>query len=146
MLIQGISAFFATAAFAILFYLPKKYLIQAGLTGSVVWMIYLVMVQVLGDKVLANFVAALFAALISHVLARFYKTPVTIFLIPGVIPLVPGAGMYQIVKSILDNTVDRTTYYFYQTLQMAGAIALGIFIIDTLFRIAKKNIVKKTQF
>ena len=85
-------------------------------------------------------------ALTAHILARVYKTPVTMFLIPGVIPLVPGAGMFKIVQSILDNTVDKTSFYFFQTLQMAGSIALGIFIIDTLFRIAKKNIVKKTQF
>lgn len=146
MIIQGISAFFGTAAFAILFYLPKKYLVHAGLTGSFVWVIYLIMSQMLDDKVMANFIATLCVALTSHILARVYKTPVTMFLIPGVIPLVPGAGMYKIVQSILDNTVDKTSFYFFQTLQMAGSIALGIFIIDTLFRIAKKNIVKKTQF
>jgi len=61
------------------------------------------------------------------------------FLIPGVIPLVPGAGMYQIVQSIIDNEVDRTSFYFFQTLQMAGAIALGIFVIDTFFSIVKRK-------
>lgn len=139
MIIQGISAFFATAAFAILFYLPKKYLIHAGMTGSFCWFIYLFMLRWTQDKVLANFVATLLVALASHILARGYKTPVTMFLIPGVIPLVPGAGMFQIVQSIIDNTVELTSYYFFQTLQMAGAIALGIFVIDTLFRMVKRN-------
>lgn len=139
MIIQGISAFFATAAFAILFYLPKKYLIHAGMTGSFGWVIYLMIKQMGDDKVLANFIATLFVALVSHILARVYRTPVTMFLIPGVIPLVPGAGMYQIVQSIVDNTVQQTSYYFFQTIQMAGAIALGIFIMDTLFRMAKNK-------
>ena len=143
MIIQGISAFFATAAFAILFYLPKKYLIHSGMTGAFGWVIYLMVKDLNNDKVLANFVATLFVALVSHILARVYKTPVTMFLIPGVIPLVPGAGMYQIVQSIVDNTVERTSYYFFQTIQMAGAIALGIFIIDTLFRMAKNKVQKK---
>ena len=137
MIIQGISAFFATAAFAILFYLPKKYLIHAGLTGAFGWVIYLLVKEPNNEKVLATFVATLFVALVSHILARIYKTPVTMFLIPGVIPLVPGAGMYQIVQSLVDNSVEKTSYYFIQTIQMAGAIALGIFIIDTLFRIVK---------
>jgi uncharacterized membrane protein YjjB (DUF3815 family) len=134
MIIQGISAFFATAAFSILFYLPKKYIIHAGMTGSFGWFIYLIMMEFYDDKVLANFIATLIVALTSHILARIYKTPVTMFLIPGVIPLVPGAGMYQIVQSMVDNSVDRTAYYFFETMQMAGAIALGIFIIDTFFR------------
>ena len=56
------------------------------------------------------------------------------FLIPGVIPFVPGAGMYQIVTGIVEGNVERTSFYFFETLQIAGAIALGIFIIDTFFR------------
>jgi uncharacterized membrane protein YjjB (DUF3815 family) len=104
------------------------------MTGSFGWFIYLIMMEFYDDKVLANFIATLIVALTSHILARIYKTPVTMFLIPGVIPLVPGAGMYQIVQSMVDNSVDRTAYYFFETMQMAGAIALGIFIIDTFFR------------
>jgi uncharacterized membrane protein YjjB (DUF3815 family) len=139
MMIQGISAFFATAAFSVIFYIPKKYIIHAGIAGSFGWFIYLILMKLQGDRVLANFVATLIVALTAHVLARIYKTPVTMFLIPGVIPLVPGAGMYHIVQSIIDNTVDQTSYYFFETLQMAGAIALGIFIIDTFFKRVRKN-------
>ncbi|MDF2519340.1 MAG: hypothetical protein K0R59_4636 [Sphingobacterium sp.] len=110
MIIQAISAFFATAAFSILFYLPKKYIIHAGMTGSFGWFIYLIVMEFSNDKIVANFIATLVIALTSHCLARIYKTPVTMFLIPGVIPLVPGAGMYQIVQSMVDNSVDRTAY------------------------------------
>lgn len=134
MLIQIISAFFATAAFAVLFHLPKKYLILTGTTGSFGWFIYLISLRFMTDKILATLTATLIVALISHILARVYKTPVTMFLVPGVIPFVPGAGMYQVVRSIVDGNSGSTTYYFLETLQVAGAIALGIFIIDTFFR------------
>ncbi len=139
MLIQGISAFFATAAFAILFYLPRKFLLHAGATGSLGWFIYLISLEFLSDKILATLTATLIVALISHILARVYKSPVTMFLIPGVIPFVPGAGMYKIVRSIVDGNTGSTTYYFFETLQIAGAIALGIFIIDTFFRKRTKS-------
>ena len=140
MLIQGISAFFATAAFSVIFFLPKKYIIYAGLTGSFGWFIYLISMKLMEDKVLSTLMATLFIALIAHILARVLKTPVTMFLIPGIIPLVPGAGMYQIVRSIVENNVNETASYFFQTLQVAGAIALGIFIIDTFFR---KKVIKR---
>lgn len=149
MIIQGICAFFATAAFAILFYIPKKYVIQAGATGSFGWFIYLLIMRYQGDKVLANFGATLVIALTAHILARVYKTPVTMFLLPGVIPLVPGAGMYQIVINVIDNTMNRASYYFFETLQITGAIALGIFIVDTFFqkrvKIPKDFIRKKSR-
>lgn len=134
MLLQTISAFIATAGFSILFYLPKKYIIHSGMTGSFGWFIYLIGLEILNDKVLSTIAATLLVALTSHVLARIYKTPVTMFLIPGVIPFVPGAGMYQIVTGIVEGNVERTSFYFFETLQIAGAIALGIFIIDTFFR------------
>ena len=139
MIIQGISAFFASAAFAILFYLPKKYIIHAGMTGSFCWFIYLIVNKVANDKVLATFAATLVVAITSHILARILKTPVTLFLIPGIICLVPGGGMYQIVQSFIDNNTVMTQHYFNETLQIAGAIALGIFIVDTFFRKSVKK-------
>ena len=134
MLLQIISAFIATAAFSVLFYLPKKYIIHSGMTGAFGWLIYLFSLELMDDKVLSTLAANLLVALASHILARIYKTPVTMFLIPGVIPFVPGAGMYQIVTGIVEGNVERTSYFFFETLQIAGAIALGIFIIDTFFR------------
>lgn len=134
MIIQGISAFFATAALSIMFYLPKKYIIHAGMTGSFCWFIYLLVTEATGDKVLATFVATLVVAITAHILARVLRTPVIMFLIPGIICLVPGGGMYQIVQSFIESNTILTEHYFYETLQMAGAIALGIFIVDTFFR------------
>ena len=139
MILQVISAFFATAAFSVLFYSPKKYILHAGLAGGLCWLVYLLIMNYQADKSLANLCATLFVALLSHILARYYKTPVTMFLIPGIIPLVPGAGMYHIVNSILNNENDNAIAYFFETFKMAGAIALGIFIIDTIFRGIKLN-------
>lgn len=134
MLLQIISAFFATAAFSILFYLPKKYIIHSGMTGGFGWFVYLISLILTDDKIISTLTATIIVALTSHLLARIYKTPVTMFLIPGVIPFVPGAGMYQIVTGIVEGNVESTSHYFFETLQIAGAIALGIFIIDTFFR------------
>ena len=80
-------------------------------------------------------------ALMSHTFARIFKAPVTIFLIAGILPTVPGAGMYRIVYYLIANDNARSNYYLIQTLEVAGVIALAIFITDTLFkvRIKKEN-------
>jgi uncharacterized membrane protein YjjB (DUF3815 family) len=139
MIIQVISAFIATAAFSVLFYLPRKYILLAGATGGIGWLIYLLMMNYLNQKSYATLCATLVVALLSHILARVNKTPVTMFLIPGIIPLVPGAGMYYIVHSIFYNNIDDAVHYFFETFLLAGAIALGIFIVDTVFRAIKEK-------
>jgi uncharacterized membrane protein YjjB (DUF3815 family) len=139
MIIQVICAFIATAAFSVLFYLPRKYIVPAGATGAIGWLIYLLMMNYLDNKTYATLCATLIVALLSHIMARVNKTPVTMFLIPGIIPLVPGAGMYYIVHSIFYNEVDQVVHYFFETFMIAGAIALGIFIIDTIFRAIKEK-------
>lgn len=139
MIIQVISAFIATAAFSVMFYLPRKYILLAGTTGGLGWLIYLLMLNSLDNKTYATLCATLIVALLSHILARRNKTPVTMFLIPGIIPLVPGAGMYYIVNSIFYNKIDHAVHYFFETFMIAGAIALGIFIVDTIFRAIKEK-------
>ncbi len=137
MMIQVISAFIATAAFSIIFYLPKKYILQAGMTGAIGWFIYLLYMNYHGEKAFANLCATLVVAMISHILARINKAPVIMFLIPGIIPLVPGAGMYHIIYSVFYNDIDHAISYFFETFKMAGAIALGIFVVDTVFHAIK---------
>jgi uncharacterized membrane protein YjjB (DUF3815 family) len=85
------------------------------------------------------FFAALIVALISHSFARLFKTPVTLFLIAGILPLVPGVGMYRIVYNLITNNNNMAAYYFSETMQIAGMIALAIFIMDTIFKIFQKN-------
>ena len=89
------------------------------------------------DVVLASFLSALAIAFVSHVFARVFKAPVTVFLIAGILPTVPGAGMYRIVYYIIENDREMCGYYLLQTLEIAGMIALAIFIMDTIFRFRK---------
>ena len=64
-----------------------------------------------------------------------FKAPVTVFLIAGILPTVPGAGMYRIAYSIVANDRAGCAYYLLQTLEIAGMIALAIFIVDAIFRV-----------
>lgn len=85
------------------------------------------------------FTAALLVAIVSHLFARIFKAPVTVFLVPGILPLVPGVGMYRIIYYILQENSTMAGYYFLYTLQMAGMIAIAIFVTDTFFKILRKT-------
>ena len=129
-----VGSFIAITGFAVLLETPKKYLLHAGVTGAIGGGIYLYCTQREMDVVLASFLSALAIAFVSHVFARVFKAPVTVFLIAGILPTVPGAGMYRIVYYIIANDREMCSYYLIQTLEIAGMIALDIFIVDTVFR------------
>ena len=113
--------------------------INSNLSVSIGWAVYLLASEYGWNLVWANYAATVCVALTAQILARRKFVPATVFLIPGIIPLVPGGGMYLIVWCMLYDTPAATSAYFYETLQMAGAIALGIFTVDTAFRIPKKR-------
>ena len=120
MIIQVFSAFWAVAMFSILTETPKKFLPYAAFSGGFAWWAYLVINNLTHSTLQAAFFSILAVAFLSHILARIMKAPVTVFLIAGILPSVPGAGIY------------RTVYYLISTLHTAGAIALAIFITDSV--------------
>ena len=67
------------------------------------------------------------------------KCPVTVFLIPGIYPSVPGAGIYRTVYYIILGENALAGSYFLDTLTTAGMIALGIYIVDIFFKMRKVN-------
>lgn len=136
MLLLGIAgSFFAICGFSILLETPKQYLPHTGVVGAIGGGVYLFCTQSGVDTVAASFLSALAIALTSHTFARVFKAPVTVFLTAGILPTVPGAGMYRIVYYIIANDRTRCAYYLMQTLEIAGMIALALFIVDALFRI-----------
>ncbi len=139
MILQIVGAFVAMYWFAVLIETPKKYLPMAGVVASVGWFVYLTCENASEDAVLATFFSALTVTIISHVLARKLKTPVTIFLIAGIIPTVPGATMYRIAYYVILGDNDMSIHYLMEMFKIAGAIAVAIFIVDSLFRIYYRN-------
>lgn len=142
--LQLIGAFFGTFGFCILLNIPRKLWIYSSLVGTAAWGVYLAAGSFTDEAVTINFLAALTAAVLSQILARFFRAPVTLFLIPGILPMVPGAGMYEIAYNAVQGDQVQVNYYIMQTLQIAGAIAVGIFLADIVQRVIRPKNLKKT--
>lgn len=135
LLLQVGSAFLGVVSLAVLFHVPKKYLLFAGLTGAGGWLVELIAMNRTGNAVMTAFLSASFVAVLSQLLARIFKAPVTVYLIPGILPLVPGVGMYRMVYYLLQENGPDASYYFSYTLQVAGMIALAVFLVDSCFKV-----------
>lgn len=129
--IEFIVALFATGAFAVLFNVPKNQWFFAGLTGSVGWIFYRIFQPSLGTPI-ATFIAVLVLTLISRIFAVVRKAPVTIFLVSGIFPLVPGVGIYYTSYHFIMEKTYQAANFGMDTIRIAIAIALGIMFILSL--------------
>ena len=77
--------------------------------------------------------------LVSELLARRMKTPVTTFLICALIPLVPGGGMYYTMLAIIQGNTMNALEIGIHTLGCAGALALGIALTSAFFSFSMKK-------
>lgn len=132
--LQTVIAFIATIAFSIIFHSPKEQYIFAGLTGAFGWLIYIVYMHFQPDAVFASFFAALGLTYASRVFSFARRAPITIFLISGIFPIVPGAGIYYTGYHIFMNDNAAALSTGMETIKIAIAIAIGIGIIVSLPR------------
>ncbi|MBF0780269.1 MULTISPECIES: threonine/serine exporter family protein [unclassified Granulicatella] len=136
-IIAVLSSFIAVYAGSITLNSPRKALIPAGLGGVVCWIAY-ILITPHTTSILANFYASLAVATYSQIMARVYKMPVTLFFIPGFLPIVPGVTIFRSVYYYISGNNDKFYTYLSETIQIATLIALGIVLTDALFKAWKR--------
>lgn len=125
--IQLVAAFVGTVGFSALFGAPRRYYLYCGLAGMAGWAVYLLVAA--GHSVVgAAFFAALTVAAISHVMTRLCRCPVTVFLICGIIPLVPGGGIFWTAYYIVTEQLRMAAATGFVALKVTIAIAGGIIL------------------
>lgn len=145
MIVHLITSFIASAAFGILFNAPKKSLLKCGFVGMAGWFIYIFLVNKEFDAVVASLVAAFVIAVISQIFARMYKTPIIIFSVSGIIPLVPGGLAYDAMRHFVVNDYNVAIQLAAKAFMISGAIAVGLVISEVLNQLLMKIKFKKTK-
>ena len=137
-ILQFLAACIGTVAFSLLFSVPREHYPLCGFIGGTGWLICWVCINVLGAGAVAgSFFATVFITLASRIGSTVRKCPVTLFLIAGIFPEVPGIGIYRTVYySLLENN-ELSLHYGRETLGIAIAMVLGIVIV---FEIHQKTI------
>ncbi|KAA9003963.1 threonine/serine exporter [Paenibacillus spiritus] len=138
MLLQLITSFVASATFCILFQAPKRALIQSGFVGMVGWYIYLLL-NPEWKPMVAAFTAAAVVGVISQFCARWFRMPVIVFSIGGIIPLVPGGMAYDAMRKFVENDYSEAVQIATQTLLLSGAIATGLVLSEVLGQLRRRR-------
>ena len=128
--IQLIAAFLGTVAFAALFGVPRKYYFDAGFCGTMGWLLYLILSRYTSmSPVEIIFCATTLVTLTALLQSIARKCPITVFLICGIFPLVPGAGIFWTSYNIVANQIPDAIQTGFAALKATVAIALGILVI-----------------
>lgn len=119
----------ATACFAVTFQVPRRHYLACALTGAAGWLAYLLLTAAGMAAPAATLLAALPLAALARLFAARHKAPMTLFLLCGIFPLVPGAGLYRTAYAFLRGDSAAFAAEGGQTLLVAIALALGIALV-----------------
>lgn len=125
----------ATAGYALMTRMSPADIAIAALAGALGWAAYAGAGLLFGNDYASYFLAALAVGIFAELSAALRRRPATIYAVPAVIPLVPGAGMFATLRAALSASPAAAPGLALQTLFIAGCIAAGIALASSLFRI-----------
>ena len=130
---QALAALVGTIGFSVLFGVSRKLWLQAGICGTLGWLAYLVFFRYTPLGVTFSTVAAaMLVTVISRMSSNIFKAPATIFLIPGIFPMVPGGGLFWTSYHIASDQFRLALESGYSSIKITLAIVFGIILVSGL--------------
>lgn len=133
-----ILAFVGSFCGGIFFNVRKGSLFWTGFSGAVGWLAYMLVHKATGHLVLSIFAGSIMVGFFSESAARIFKSPSTIYSIPGIFPLVPGIPAYESIQNMVENKLLLSAGKAIEALEGASAIACGILFAAAIFRIVTR--------
>ena len=134
LVIQTLMGAISSVAFAIFFNVRGKKLAWFFLGSAIDWAVYLYCVHHGQSEFIGMLLATMTAALFSEILARIVRTPVLILLVPMLVPLIPGRGLYNTMDALIRSDKERFIDCGVSTVSCAAAICLGIVCVTAITR------------
>jgi uncharacterized membrane protein YjjB (DUF3815 family) len=135
LLLQTLFATIGTFGFAIGSNIRGWKLLFTSLGGALSWGCYLYVLHETHALLLSIFLGALAVATYSEILGRIFKVPITVFVICGIIPLVPGSVIYYAMSQYVQGNFTKAMRLSMQALLIAGTISIGIAVVSTFANI-----------
>ena len=121
--------------FSIYFNIHDFGVFLCAIGGTLTFIAYLVALELGVGIIYANLLGGIVASVYAEVMARIRQFPAISYLVVSLFPLLPGAGIYYTMAYAVQNEMTRFAQKGYQTAAIAGALALGILLVSTAFRI-----------
>ncbi|RIL71391.1 threonine/serine exporter family protein [Staphylococcus devriesei] len=129
-------SFMSSFFFCVIFDAPRRLYLSCGFVGAFGWMVYILFYHGFSiHTIYSSFLGSLALGLISHYMARRKKEPAIIFMVPGIIPLVPGGLAFDATKNLVLLEFGQAINTMLEVTLIAGGIALGLLFADQISKI-----------
>lgn len=130
-----IFALLSTAAFCVLWHLPLRYLLLASLGGAAGCALSAFLGTFIESTLYTGLLVSIFSAAYAELVARRVRAPATLFLIPAIIPLVPGSSLYYTMLALVQSDSAGLHEYGLQTVRWVVSLAAGISLVGVVHQI-----------
>ena len=134
LLLPCLWSFIACVGFGLVFNIHGFGVLICGFGGALGWLAYLLVQRLVGGDVIPAFFAAVIIAIYSEMMARVRRCPVTGYLQVALLPLVPGAGIYNAMRYCVAGETDQFISTMLHTFGMAASLAVGAMLASTVLR------------
>ena len=134
-----------SCGFAFLVGMRGRHLPVCALAGGAVWGMYLLAEWAGCNYLLCNFCAAALGTLLSEICARGFHCTATSFLVPAVIPLIPGGALFYTMEALVRGDRAAAGENAVRAAAVAALIAVGVYIVSSLFRYIRPRRAKAGQ-
>lgn len=132
-LIEMLAAFAACVGFSVIYQTRPNRLFWCGFAAGITWGVCRLAECYTTNLFINYMIAAAFGTIMAEVLARITKAPATIYLIPAILPMVPGGSLYYTTFNIVAGNQHLARYYGKRTALAALGIAVGLVIVSVIF-------------
>ena len=142
-LIDIFTACISTFGFSFLFRVDKKYLPWAVLGGGISWAVYLAVEMVIPNIFVSAIASAAVATVYSELLAYVLHTPATVFLLPSLIPMVPGGSLYYTMSNLIMKDYAMAAEKGIATVEVMLGVSGGVVAASLVFYAIRHRKTKK---
>ena len=113
----------------------KGHLMFLSPLGGVLGLVVFHLCAPLNNDIIQYFFATIALSIYAEFMSRRCKTPVTVFLIVALLPLVPGGGLYYTMEYCINGDITMFIQEGLHTFFIAGSLAMGIILVSSIVRL-----------
>lgn len=126
------TAFLGSLGFSLLFRVDLKDIPWGVLGGGLDWAAYLLVFGACESVFVSALAGAMAATAFAEIMACARKTPATVYLLPGLIPLVPGGSLYYTMNALIQKNYDVALEKGLATVEVMLGVSLGVVAVSLM--------------
>ncbi|MBR5602340.1 MAG: threonine/serine exporter family protein, partial [Clostridia bacterium] len=124
----------ALLGIAVIFDVPPKKMFWA-MVGSIISCVLMLIGDKYGlDPLITNMIATAIPCVYCEIMARVLKTPTTVFMIPTLLPLVPGSRLYYTMFYLFSGEQELFLDNMLIAVKICTGIAVAIIVVTGAMR------------